>query len=167
MLPSQSYKRRCVAWQHFPYDQILPLQTGAGEDDIIHLPNGLGRVDCKRQEEEETSTVEDMSGAVLFRVGSSAFLMPSYIPLMFPVMAADRMFSLSSAQYLFAKCQAVWLALLLAILRICAFHSLGVCLYSAKAARLASITGVITVDLALNQSCDFEDFFPKVATAVR
>ena len=29
------------------------------------------------------------------------------------------------------------------------------------------MTGVITVDLASNQSCDFEDLFPKVAKAVR
>ena len=52
MPPSQSYKRRRVACQHFPDDQTLRLQTGAGEDDIIHLPSGLDRVDCKRQEEE-------------------------------------------------------------------------------------------------------------------
>ena len=31
----------------------LLLQTGAGEDDIIHLPSGLDRVDCERQEEGE------------------------------------------------------------------------------------------------------------------
>ena len=31
----------------------LRLQTGAGEDDIIHLPSGLDRVDCENQEEEE------------------------------------------------------------------------------------------------------------------
>ena len=42
-----------MACQHFPDDQTLQLQTGAGEDDIIHLPSGLDRVDCKRQEEEE------------------------------------------------------------------------------------------------------------------
>ena len=40
-------------------------------------------------------------------------------------------------------------------------------LYSARAARWASLTGVITVDLASNQSCDFADLFPKVAKAVR
>ena len=53
MPPLQSYKRRRVACQHFPDDQTLWLQTGAGEDNIIHLPSGLDRVDCKRQEEEE------------------------------------------------------------------------------------------------------------------
>ena len=53
MPPLQSYKRRRVACQHFPDDQTLRLQTGAGEDDIIHLPSGLDRVDCERQEEEE------------------------------------------------------------------------------------------------------------------
>ena len=42
-----------MACQHFPDDQTLQLQTGAGEDDIIHLPSGLDRVDCKRKEEEE------------------------------------------------------------------------------------------------------------------
>ena len=50
--PLQSYKRRRVACQHFPYDQTLRLQAGAGEDDI-YLPSGLDRVDSERQEEEE------------------------------------------------------------------------------------------------------------------
>ena len=53
MPPSQSYKRRCVACQHSPDDQTLRLQAGAGEDDVIHLPSGLDRVDCEHQEEEE------------------------------------------------------------------------------------------------------------------
>ena len=44
---------------------------------------------------------------------------------------------------------------------------MGACLYSARAVRLASMTGVISVDLASNQSCDFEDLFPKVAKAER
>ena len=57
--PLQSYKRRRVACQHFPDDQTLRLQAGAGEDDIIHLPSGLDCVDCERQEEEEE---EDASG---------------------------------------------------------------------------------------------------------
>ena len=39
-------------------------------------------------------------------------------------------------------------------------------MYSARAAHLASMMGVITVDLASNQSCDFEDLFPEVAKAV-
>ena len=42
-----------MAYQRFPDDQTLRLQTGAGEDDIIYLPSGLDRVDCERQEEEE------------------------------------------------------------------------------------------------------------------
>ena len=42
-----------MACQHFPDDQTLRLQAGAGEDDVIHLPSGLDRVDCERQEEEE------------------------------------------------------------------------------------------------------------------
>ena len=41
-----------MACQHFPDDQTLRLQTGAGEDDIIHLPSGLDHVDCECQEEE-------------------------------------------------------------------------------------------------------------------
>ena len=53
MPPLQNRKRRRVACQHFPDDQTLRLQTGPGEDDIIHLPNGLDRVDCERREEEE------------------------------------------------------------------------------------------------------------------
>ena len=40
-------------------------------------------------------------------------------------------------------------------------------MYSTRAARLASMTGVIKTQFASNQSCDFEDFFPKVAKAVR
>ena len=55
MPPSQSYKRRRVARQHFPDDQTLRLQTGAGEDAVTHLPSGLDRVDCECQEEEEES----------------------------------------------------------------------------------------------------------------
>ena len=56
MPPSQSHKRRRVACQHSPDDQTLRLQTGAGEDDAIHLPSGLDRVACERQEEEKDST---------------------------------------------------------------------------------------------------------------
>ena len=52
MPPSQSYKRRRVACQHSPDDQTRRLQTGAGEDDVIHLPSGLDRVDCEHLEEE-------------------------------------------------------------------------------------------------------------------
>ena len=55
MPPSQSYKRRCMPCQHSPDDQTLRLQVGAGEDDVIHLPSGLDRVDCERQEEEQRS----------------------------------------------------------------------------------------------------------------
>ena len=46
-----------MACQHSPDDQTLQLQTGAGEDDIIHLPSGLDRVDCEHQEEEEDCEV--------------------------------------------------------------------------------------------------------------
>ena len=53
MTKPQSYKRRCVACQHSPDDQTLRLQAGAGEDDVIHLPSGLDRVDCERQEEDK------------------------------------------------------------------------------------------------------------------
>ena len=53
MPPSQSYKRRCVACQHFSDDQTLWLQAGAGEDGVIHLPSDLDRVASERQEEEE------------------------------------------------------------------------------------------------------------------
>jgi len=47
--------------------------------------------------------------------------------------------------------------LLLAALRIQRFHSLGDCLYSARAARLALMIGVISVD--------FKAFLPKVVNA--
>ena len=53
MPPLRSHKRRRVACQHFPDEQTLRLQAGAGEDDVIHLPSGPDRVDCERQEEEE------------------------------------------------------------------------------------------------------------------
>ena len=36
----QRCKRRCMACQHFPDNQTLQLQAGAGED-VIHLLNGL------------------------------------------------------------------------------------------------------------------------------
>ena len=45
-----------MACQHSPDDQTLRLQARAGEDDVIHLPSGLDRVDCERQEEEEEKT---------------------------------------------------------------------------------------------------------------
>ena len=48
-----------MACQHFPDNQTLRLQTGAGEDDVIHLLSGLDRVDCERQEEEEEEEEEE------------------------------------------------------------------------------------------------------------
>ena len=65
MPPSQSYKRRHVACQHPPDDQTLRLQTGVGEDDVIHLPSGLDRVDSERQEEEESFWKIDLHNVVL------------------------------------------------------------------------------------------------------
>ena len=47
-----------MACQHSPDDQTLRLQAGAGEDDVTHLPSGLDRVDCERQEEEEGVRIE-------------------------------------------------------------------------------------------------------------
>ena len=87
--------------------------------------------------------------------------------LMFPVAAAVWVYSLSCVRYSLAQRLAVCWALLLAALRICRFFSLEECLYSATTARLVSITGVISVDLASNQSCIFEVFFQKIANAVR
>ena len=48
-----------MACQHFPDDQTLWLQTGAGEDGIIHLPSCLDRIDCELQEEEEEGEEEE------------------------------------------------------------------------------------------------------------
>ena len=62
MPPLRSHKRRRVACQHFPDDQTLRLQAGAGEDDVIHLPNGLDRVDCERQEEEKKCSPRLVTG---------------------------------------------------------------------------------------------------------
>ena len=42
-----------MACQHSPDDQTLRPQARAGEDDTIHLPSDLDRVDFERQEEEE------------------------------------------------------------------------------------------------------------------
>ena len=74
MPPLQSYKRRRVACQHFPDNQTLRLQTGAGENGIIHLPSGLDRVDCERQEEEDTAATLLAS----LRVDSEACCLPLY-----------------------------------------------------------------------------------------
>ena len=63
----QSYKRRRVACQHFPDDQTLRLQTGAGEYDIIHLPSGLDRVDCERQKEEEEEGLPVSTSCPVYR----------------------------------------------------------------------------------------------------
>ena len=54
-----------MACQHFPDDQTLRLQAGAGEDDVIRLPSGLDRVDCERQEEEDCMG-EDEQGSLYF-----------------------------------------------------------------------------------------------------
>ena len=71
MPPFRSHKRRRVACQHFPDDQTLRLQAGAGEDDVIHLPSGLDRVDCERQEEEEEGTpVATLPAAWRYRVNA-------------------------------------------------------------------------------------------------
>ena len=59
ILPSQSYKRRCVACQHSPDDQILWLQAGAGEDDFIHLLSGTDHVACQRQRRKKKLKVQD------------------------------------------------------------------------------------------------------------
>ena len=57
-----------MACQHFPDDQTLRLQAGAGEDDVIHLPSGLDRVDCERQEEEEEDTEDEQSAHCPFKM---------------------------------------------------------------------------------------------------
>lgn len=108
-----------------------------------------------------TSPVVDFRGTVLFWVGPIAVLMPSDIPLMFPVIAAVWMVSLSSVQKSLAQRLAVCLTLLLGARRIYRFFSLGNRLYSIRAARFTSTMGVISADLALNQSCDFEVFFQR------
>ena len=51
ILPSQSYKKRCVACQYSLDVQTLWLQAGAGEGSFIHLLSGPDCVACKRQEE--------------------------------------------------------------------------------------------------------------------
>ena len=74
MPPLQSYKRRRVACQHFPDGQTLRLQTGAGEDNIIHLLSGLDCVDCERQEEEVIDAIPSkMQGAMRVHVAVEVF----------------------------------------------------------------------------------------------
>ena len=70
------------------------------------------------------------------------------MPLMLPIAAAVWILWLSSVQYSFAQRLAVFWVLLLAYLRMLRFLSFGILLYSLKAARLASITGVISAALA-------------------
>ena len=76
-----------------------------------------------------TSPVVDSRGTVLFCTGPIAVLMPSYIPLMFPVIADFWFVSQSSKQYSLAQCLGVCRALLLAAQRI----SLRNRFYSARA----------------------------------
>ena len=111
--------------------------------------------------------VADLRGAVLLCIGPSAFLMPSYIPMMLPIAAAIWIISLCSVQYSLAQHLAMHGTLLLAALRVCRFHSVGDCLYSASVACFASIMGVISDDLASYQSCNFEVFFPKIARVMQ
>ena len=106
-------------------------------------------------------------GVVLFCTGPVVILVPLYIPVMFPVIAADWMVSLSSVQYSLAQHLVVCWALFLAAWRLCRFLSLGDRLYSARAGCLASMMGVVSEDFASNQSCDFEVFLPTVAKAMR
>ena len=105
-------------------------------------------------------------GAILLCIGPSAFLMPSYIHLMLPIAVAIWIISLCSVQYSLAQHLVMHWTLLLAALRVCRFCSVGDCLYSVSAACFASMTGVISDDLASYQSCNFEVFFPKIARAM-
>ena len=111
--------------------------------------------------------VADLRGAILLCIGPSAFLMPSYIPLMLPIAAAIWIISLCSVQYTLAQHLVMHWTLLLAALRVCRFHLVGDHLYLASAACFASIMGVILDDLVSYQSCNFEVFFPKIARAMR
>ena len=105
-------------------------------------------------------------GAVLPWERPSAFLIPLYIPLMFPVMAVVCVSWLSCVQYYFSHLAVCWTLLVTALI-IYRFLSLGDCVYSIRAVCLASMMGRISVDLASNQSWVFGVFFPKVARAVR
>ena len=110
-----------------------------------------------------TSAVADLRGAILLCIGFSAFLMPSYIPLVLPVAVAIWIISLCPVQYSLVQHLVMHWTLLLAALRVCRFCSVGDYLYSLSVACFASIMGVISDDLASYQSCDFEVFFPKIA----
>ena len=84
MPPLRSHKRRRVACQHFPDDQTLRLQAGAGEDDVIHLPSGLDCVDCERQEEEEAPALESWElDPSQHPVSCPLSLLLFYLPLLF------------------------------------------------------------------------------------
>ena len=90
--------------------------------------------------------------------------MPSDMPLL-PVSAAIWMSRLSSCQYSLEHFLAVCWTLLRAALNVLRVFSLGERLYSARAARFASMTRVISADFASNQSELREVFFPKIASA--
>ena len=99
------------------------------------------------------------SGAVFFMVGPVAFLIPSYMPLIFPVSDDVWMLWQSCSQYLFAQWRAVCWALFLAALSAVLSLSLGSLLKLMRAERLASVTCSSRVMFASYQSVFFRCFF--------
>ena len=87
------------------------------------------------------------------------------MPLMLPVSAAVWMSRLSSCQYSLAHFLAVCWTLLGAARNVLRVFSLGEHIYSARAARFASMAGVISADFASNQSELRGVVFPKMASA--
>ena len=74
------------------------------------------------------SPVLDLSGAVLVGVGPVAFFMLSYIPLAFPVSAADCILVQRFSEYVLAQWRAVYWAFFLAALRASSVLGLGLAL---------------------------------------
>ena len=61
--------------------KLYGCRQGAGEDDVIHLPSGLDRVDCERQEEEEEkkslTTLEVMTYYLVVHTGPDGLIWPT------------------------------------------------------------------------------------------
>ena len=94
-----------------------------------------------------------------------ACLMPSYIPLVFPVLEASSIEKLSFIQYSFAqRLVSCWL-FLLAFCKETIFFLIGSFLYWIRADLFAAVKGSITLRFALYQLALFLTLLPHTSTA--
>ena len=87
-----------MASQHSADDQTLRLQAGAGGDDVIHLPSGLDRVDCERQQQEEDTSWTDLLRRFCVMPHSNRSCRSSLLSLTQPQYAYTRPASASRAE---------------------------------------------------------------------